>query len=349
MEHAPRPRISRRTVLRRALRASALAALAAPLAACGLIEDDPTDGGLSILGTATPTPSPAPETPVPTDSPGAPATGTPVPPDPPEVTLDPPDVGQGETAILRVQQEGAASGSVRLLGQRLPLLPTDDGLLWCVVGAGLLEPLGPATATIDTRDTSGHALSEAELAFNVVTVDRPVDYLTASPEVTAVLTPEAAEIEAALRSYEQFNLFQALPRWNGELRVPVDEFIQTTAFGQGRSINGGPVTGQHSGVDLAADAGTPIHAAADGRVAWTGAMPIRGNSVLLDHGAGVVTGYHHLLEIDVTEGQLVQAGDVIAKMGSTGFSTGPHLHWEMTIYGVNVDPMTWTKRSFLPE
>ena len=158
-----------------------------------------------------------------------------------------------------------------------------------------------------------------------------------------------SNIEAALRTYEQFNLFQALPRWNGELRIPVDKFIQTTAFGQGRSINGGPVTGQHSGVDLAADAGTPIHAAAAGRVAWTGAMPIRGNSVLLDHGAGVVTGYHHLLEIDVTPGQIVDAGDVIAKMGSTGFSTGPHLHWEMTIYGVNVDPMTWTKRAFLPE
>ena len=78
-------------------------------------------------------------------------------------------------------------------------------------------------------------------------------------------------------------------------------------------------------------------------------MPIRGNSVLLDHGAGVVTGYHHLLEIDVRPGQIVDAGDVIAKMGSTGFSTGPHLHWEMTIYGVNVDPMTWTKRAFLPE
>ena len=158
----------------------------------------------------------------------------------------------------------------------------------------------------------------------------------------------AAEIEQALRAYEQFNFFGARPRWEGPLRVPVDDYIQTTAFGEGRSINGGPVTGQHSGVDLANDQGTPILAAAAGRIAWAGAMPIRGNSVLIDHGAGVVTGYHHLFEIDVSVGQTVEAGDAIAKMGSTGFSTGPHLHWEMTIYGINVDPMTWVGRTFAP-
>ncbi len=349
MDHAPRPRISRRTVLRRALHASALAALSAPLAACGMLADDPTDGGLSVLGTATPSPSPTPETPVPTASPGTSPAGEAPPLTPPEVTLDPPAIGQGETAILRVKQPGAASGSVRLLGQRVPLFATADGLLWCVVGAGLLEPLGPATAMIETRDAAGRTLSVVDLPFEVTMVERPVDYLTASPEVTAVLTPEAAEIEAALRASEQFNLFQARPRWIGPLRVPVDRYIQTTAFGQGRSINGGPVGGQHSGVDLAADAGTPIHAAAGGRVAWVGAMPIRGNSVLIDHGAGVVTGYHHLQEFAVSAGQVVEPGDVIAKMGSTGFSTGPHLHWEMTIYGVNVDPMTWTKRAFSPE
>ena len=69
---------------------------------------------------------------------------------------------------------------------------------------------------------------------------------------------------------------------------------------------------------------------------------------LVDHGAGVVTGYHHLLEWNVEVGQTVEAGEVIAKMGSTGFSTGPHLHWEMTIYGVNVDPMTWVGHAFGP-
>jgi murein DD-endopeptidase MepM/ murein hydrolase activator NlpD len=77
-------------------------------------------------------------------------------------------------------------------------------------------------------------------------------------------------------------------------------------------------------------------------------MPVRGNSVLIDHGAGVVSGYHHLQEATVSAGDRVQPGDHIASMGSTGLSTGPHLHWELSIYGVNVDPFTWTSNEFRP-
>ena len=350
MDHAPDPvRITRRTLLRRALRASAAAALVVPVAACNVLaEDDPTEGGLSFLGEATPTPSPTPATPAPTDAPNPPTATEGAPSGPPVVTLDPPQIGQGETALLTVTQPGAASVGARLLGQRFPLIDEGDGVFWCVVGAGLFETLGAASAAIVTRNGQDRVLSEVSLPFEVVPVERPVDYLVASAEVTAVLTPEAAEIEAALRAYEQFNLFEARPRWDGKLQLPVEEYIQTTTFGEGRSINGGPVTGQHSGTDMAADSGTPILAAAAGRIAWAGEMPIRGNSVLVDHGAGVVTGYHHLLEFDVEVGQRVEAGEEIAKMGSTGFSTGPHLHWEMTIYGVNVDPMTWVNRAFEP-
>ena len=75
-------------------------------------------------------------------------------------------------------------------------------------------------------------------------------------------------------------------------------------------------------------------------------MPIRGNSVIIDHGGGVKTGYHHLRAILVEVGQEVVAGTVVGEMGSTGLSTGPHLHWELTIYGVNVDPKTWTRVDF---
>ena len=77
-------------------------------------------------------------------------------------------------------------------------------------------------------------------------------------------------------------------------------------------------------------------------------MPIRGNTVILDHGAGVRTGYHHLDVTRVEVGQTIEAGVLLGMIGSTGLSTGPHLHWELTIYGVNVDPMTWTRVGFTP-
>ncbi|MDA1010186.1 MAG: M23 family peptidase [Chloroflexi bacterium] len=327
--------VSRRRLLVRALRGVAGGAVLVPLTACDRLIRTEERPEVAITE-ATPVP---PQSPTPTPEP-TPVLELPV------VTLDPAEIGQGETVMIIVRHSEARGGRAELLGQRMPL--TRDGdLLWAVVGAGLLTPLGTSEATVVMRGADGGVLHEVRVPFTVAPVDRPVDYLTASPEVTAVLTVEAVETEAALRTYEQFNLFQSRPRWAARLRQPCEGFI-TTAFGQGRSLNGGPVTGQHSGTDIANEAGTPIVAAADGRIAWAGWMPIRGNSVLIDHGAGVVTGYHHLLEIDVAEGDDAEAGQQIARMGSTGFSTGPHLHWEMTIYGVNVDPMTWTERVFRP-
>ncbi|MCK9487536.1 MAG: M23 family metallopeptidase [Dehalococcoidia bacterium] len=332
MADGPRQRrISRRAVLTAGLGLP----LAALLGACGRNQAPPP---AVVTG---------PPSQPPTASPSPTATDDPA-PGLLEASFAPAEVGQGESTILVVRQPGAAGGSVQFLGRRYPLGAGGRGTFWAVLGVGLSAPLGEEVALVTTRSRGGEPLATLEVPFMVVTVERPVDYLVTTEEVAAILTPEAAEIEEALRTFEQFNLFQARPRWNGRMSMPVEGII-TTQFGEGRSINGGPVGGFHSGVDIANASGTPILAPAAGRVAWVGAMPIRGNSVLLDHGAGVVTGYHHLLEATCQVGDLVAPGDEIARMGSTGFSTGPHLHWEMTIFGINVDPLTWTEQVFLPK
>jgi murein DD-endopeptidase MepM/ murein hydrolase activator NlpD len=70
--------------------------------------------------------------------------------------------------------------------------------------------------------------------------------------------------------------------------------------------------------------------------------------VVIDHGSGVFSGYHHLAEIMVTEGQEVAQGDVIGTVGDTGLSTAPHLHWEVIVQGTRVDPMPWTQAEIAP-
>jgi len=77
-------------------------------------------------------------------------------------------------------------------------------------------------------------------------------------------------------------------------------------------------------------------------VAYAGPAPIRGNSVIIDHGAGVFSGYHHLSAIAVQAGQMVNKGDLVGNAGSTGMVTGPHLHWEIIVRGVEIDPIPWT-------
>ena len=96
----------------------------------------------------------------------------------------------------------------------------------------------------------------------------------------------------------------------------------------------------HAGIDLAAPLGTPVRAAADGQVRVTGRRGGYGRFVELDHGQGWTTRYGHLQQARVTPGQRVAAGEIIATAGSTGLSTGPHLHFEMRRHGRPVDPMT---------
>ncbi len=94
--------------------------------------------------------------------------------------------------------------------------------------------------------------------------------------------------------------------------------------------------------------GTPVIAANTGRVAFAGDLTVRGRSVILDHGAGVFSAYHHLSEIDVVEGQLVNKGDLIGAVGQTGLAEGPHLHWEIVVHGVEVDALLWTQAEYGP-
>jgi len=100
---------------------------------------------------------------------------------------------------------------------------------------------------------------------------------------------------------------------------------------------------EHEGIDIGAGSGAPVRAAADGvvrRASWYGGY---GNAVIIDHGGGVQTLYGHNSSLDVQPGQRVRAGEVIAKVGSTGDSTGPHLHFEVELDGKKVDPRPWLK------
>jgi murein DD-endopeptidase MepM/ murein hydrolase activator NlpD len=76
-------------------------------------------------------------------------------------------------------------------------------------------------------------------------------------------------------------------------------------------------------------------------------LQVRGNAVIIDHGQGVLTGYWHLSEIFVQPGQVVAPGDLLGLVGNTGLSTGAHLHWEMHIYGMAVDPLQFLAESFI--
>jgi hypothetical protein len=147
-----------------------------------------------------------------------------------------------------------------------------------------------------------------------------------------VESEQARAREVSRRSHETPRL------WTAPLTLPRDSRI-TSAYGGAREYNG-QVTSRHMGTDFAGAVGTPVGAAARGVVALVADFYLAGRAIYLDHGAGLVTGYFHLSQADVVEGDTVAAGQRIGAVGRTGRVTGPHLHWIMRYGAISVDPMT---------
>jgi Peptidase family M23 len=118
--------------------------------------------------------------------------------------------------------------------------------------------------------------------------------------------------------------------WQGAFRLPLPGVHTAKNFGRRRVLNGEP-SSPHSGVDIPAAAGTPIHASQRGRVVLAENLYFSGNTVVVDHGLGVYTFYGHMSAIGVQVGNVVAAGAVLGHVGSTGRATGPHLHWGLTV------------------
>jgi murein DD-endopeptidase MepM/ murein hydrolase activator NlpD len=137
------------------------------------------------------------------------------------------------------------------------------------------------------------------------------------------------------------------PRWEGPFRYPVEisSLRITSHFGTRRSYNDSPATSFHGGTDFGGGVGAPIYAAAAGRVVLAEELTLRGNAVLIDHGMGLFSGYWHQSQLVVATGQEVQAGDLIGYMGNSGLVTGPHLHWEIRLHGIAVEPLQWVQQT----
>lgn len=131
--------------------------------------------------------------------------------------------------------------------------------------------------------------------------------------------------------------------WTEAFLMPAEGRL-STPFGARRTLNGenGYV---HTGIDLANAKGTPIRAANRGHVVLAEALALTGNTIVIDHGRGLFTSYAHLEAMTVEKGVLVERGQEIGAMGSTGFSTGSHLHFTAELQGVAIDPMMLVERS----
>jgi hypothetical protein len=154
--------------------------------------------------------------------------------------------------------------------------------------------------------------------------------------------PDPRKVQEYRDLLNLLSAFHARSLYHGEtLAVPVEATRRTSGFADRRLYSytdGGSSRSLHNGIDLAAPVGTPIFASGAGRVLLARQRIITGNSVVIEHLPGVFTLYYHLEDIEVQEGQRLYSGQRIGTVGMTGLATGPHLHWELRVGGVAVDP-----------
>ena len=254
------------------------------------------------------------------------------------IELVPSPVIQGQTLVIKVwtSEDVALAGS---FDGRLLTFVEGDGYRWALAGIHILTPPGLYPLELTATDGAGEVTKVTALV-QVAAGEFPTEHIRLPPGAKKLLDPSLVRAENE-RLDAIFAAFSPQKRWDGLFALPVKGAI-TSRFGARRAYDGGPATSYHGGVDFRAAEGTPVHAAAAGRVALAEALTVRGQAVVLDHGLGVMSGYYHLSEIAVQAGQEVERGELIGKAGSTGLSTGAHLHWELRVNGVFVDPLQWT-------
>jgi murein DD-endopeptidase MepM/ murein hydrolase activator NlpD len=261
---------------------------------------------------------------------------------PPKLTLEsqPQQVLQGRTWVIRIRTNEPAAVDARLGGRDLPI-EAGNGYGWAVVGFGPNADPTTLPVVVDGRDPAGNQ-TEASEALRVAAENFTRDEVDVPAQLAALLQSDirADEDRALLPNYQKVTPEKL---WEGRFLMPVQGQV-ITDFGTLRSYNNGPVVGHHGGADIAAGAGRNVIAPGRGRVVLIDQVRLRGNIVILDHGLGVFTTYAHLSAVDVQVGQTVERGQPFAKVGSTGLSTGPHLHWELWVGGQNVNPLEWTER-----
>jgi murein DD-endopeptidase MepM/ murein hydrolase activator NlpD len=236
----------------------------------------------------------------------------------------------GGVVTLPLNELAGGEPRVTFNGARAMVLP--HGERWLAV-IGIPLDTAPGRSEVVVREGG----TTIRIGFEVAAREYAVQKLTVPPGQVNLSKSDLARVEK-----ERLRIRGALETFS-DSRPATMRLLQPAAgprsssYGLRRIFNG-ESRSPHSGMDIAAASGAPVRAAAAGTVIDTGSYFFNGNTVILDHGAGLVTMYCHLNRIDVDSGQRVDAGARIGEVGATGRVTGPHLHFGVTLNGTMVDP-----------
>ncbi len=260
-------------------------------------------------------------------------------------TVTPLSLLDGRTGRYEVRTTSPASATGAFLNQPLQFASNaDNSVLTALVGVPFDTAPGIYPVTVIVSDAAG---VQAPVSANV-----QVNEGSYGQDAVIRVTGDAALLLNEAVDQQELELIRGLMSrftleryFDGAFGLPAAATI-TSAYGSVRSYNNGELRRVHTGTDFGGPPGAPITAPAAGRVVMVDNLNIRGLATIIDHGWGVYTGYWHQSEAYVRPGDIVHEGQTIGAIGSSGRVSGPHLHWELWVNGIAVDPMQWVVQDF---
>jgi murein DD-endopeptidase MepM/ murein hydrolase activator NlpD len=256
------------------------------------------------------------------------------------VEVLPREVKQGDVFLMRVSGPASLKSVFgELRGERFLMASRGrDGAYEGLLGIDLNTRPATYEIKVVATDEGGRVYSNLlglkveKGEFGTQRLSLPSSMVDLDTKTFERVNKEAKRLRALFQGFQEERL------WSGDFLRPVPGEL-TTVFGTRRIINGRPRSA-HTGVDLQGEEGTPVLACNNGVVVLVDHLFFSGKSVILDHGLGLYSMYFHLSEALVSEGDRVGTGAMLGRVGSTGRSTGPHLHWGIIIRGARVDPLS---------
>ena len=244
-------------------------------------------------------------------------------------------IPQGGVGLIRVTGKTGDTPRVFWMDREVLLVQNDQNTLWYgFFGVDLTRSPGRYSVVIKRPPST----FKKEIELKIVKKDYGVRRLTLPKKMvdldqkTLKRVKKESKIMKAL-----WGASPSVPLWRGSFLKPVPGEVKG-AFGRRSVINNQPRS-PHSGIDLRGKRGTPVKGINHGRVVLRGNHFFTGLTVVIDHGGGIQSMYFHLDKIMVQQDRIIKKGDVIGLVGSTGRSTGPHLHWGIRINNARIDPM----------
>jgi murein DD-endopeptidase MepM/ murein hydrolase activator NlpD len=259
-------------------------------------------------------------------------------------------IKQGGTGVIKVKTIPNVTLGGILVDHQLHFFATEDGTQVALQGVHALLPPGiyPLRLEATLPDGIKQTYEQSILIISGNYPDDPllyVDPITISPAETE---PESNQLIATTAPVNPEKY------WAGDFSSPASEYADatyfTSRFGNRRTYIGIntdlSVQGFHTGLDFGGGTGLPITAPARGKVVIAENWTVRGGTTILDHGWGVYSGFWHQSKFYVKVGDMIEQGQIIGEVGGTGRVTGPHLHWELWVNGIQIDPLDWLNYAY---